>query len=210
MLWHDPRVSKVYTDPGPLKDGATPAEREKWRRDNEMFMTGGFKKLPPRGEVAKVDPTDKRLRELRSEHHRFLDMHSPMKASLWLALLLPAKDVIHKAEMSRRFRMAQQGQDAGDFIAPDQPSIIEIGNQLVAAALGGDVTAIDRIADRIEGKAGLRVGDEAEDNPDKRRQAQEITERVIRNLTKGRLDAAGDDAKVVDVEAVTVETPSEQ
>ncbi len=196
-------MSKVYQDPGPLPDNATPKEREKWRRDNEMFMTGGFQKLPPRGEVAKVDPTDKRLRELRSDHHRFMELHSPMKAAVWLALLLPAKDVLHRAEMTRRFRLAQQGVNAGEFMAPDQPSIVEIGNQLVAAALGGDVTAIDRVADRIEGKAGLRIGEEAEDDPAKRRQTQDITERVIRQLTKGRLETPADEAKVIDVEVET-------
>lgn len=201
-MWYPDPVSKVYPDPGPLPDNATPKQREQWRRANENFMTGGFKKLPPRGEVAKIDPTDARLRDLRRADSRWLEQNSPMKYALWLALLMPAKDVLHKAEMSRRFRLAQQGLDAGEFVAPDQPSIVEIGNQLVAAALGGDVTAIDRIADRIEGKAGLRPGDEAEDSPEKRRQAQEITERVIRNLTKGRIDGPGDDARVIDVTAV--------
>lgn len=197
-------MSKVYEDPGPLPDNATPQQREKWRRANELFATGGFKPLPPRGEVAKVDATDTRLRSLRGEHMRFLEMHSPMKAALQFALLRPAKDVIHGAEMSRRFRLSQQGAYAGEFVAPDQPAIVEIANQLVAAALSGDVTAIDRVADRIEGKAGLRAGDESEDSPDKKRQAQEITARVIRQLTQGRIDGPGDDAKVVDVEPIEV------
>lgn len=197
-------MSKVYEDPGPCPDNATPKEREKWRRDTENFMTNGFQKLPPPGEVTKVDPTDARLKLLRGEHQRFLDLHSPMKAALWLALLLPAKTVLHQAEMSRRYRMAQQGIDAGEFVAPEQPSIMEIGTQLVAAALAGDVTAIDRVADRIEGKAGLRLGDESEESPERRKQTQEITERVIRNLTRGRIEAS-DSAKVIDVTPTAVD-----
>lgn len=206
-------MRKVYEDPGPLPEGATPQQREKWRRDNELFATEGFRPLPPKGAVTKVDATDKRLREMRGEHMRFLEMHSPMKAALQFALLRPAKDVIHGAEMSRRFRLAQTGINAGEFVAPEQPAIVEIANQLVAAALSGDVTAIDRIADRIEGKAGLRMGDESEDSPDKKKQAQEITARVIRQLTQGRLDATdrpGDDAKVVDVVPIDETRETEQ
>jgi hypothetical protein len=194
-------------DPGDdPPEGATPKEREAWRRDRERFLTENFKHLP--AAPAKVDPTDKRLQELRRHHGRFMEMHSPMKASIWLALLRPAKDILHDAEMSRRFQEAQAGGKPGEYVAPSQPAIIEIGQQLVAQALRGDVSAIDRISDRIEGKAGLRAGDEDPDDPAKRKQTQDITERVIRALTKGRIDSnkPGDDAKAItDVKVIEPE-----
>lgn len=194
-------MAKVYEDPGPEPEGATPKEREAWRRANEKFLTDGGK--PGVSQTpAKIDPSDQRLKALRREHNRFLDLRNPMKASIWLALLRPAKDVIHDTEMSRRFTLAQQGIAVGEYIAPDRPSIVEIGQRLVAAALAGDVTAIDRIADRIEGKAGLRVGDEDESDPAKRKQTQDIVERTIRELTDRRIDAKmpGSGAKIIDVE----------
>lgn len=190
-------------DPGPVPpENATPKERERWRLDNERFLTESMKHGAS-AVPASVDPTDKRLQALRREHVKFLDMHSPMKASIWLALLRSSKDVIHSAEMMARFRESQRT-GRGDVSAPDTPAIIDIGNQLVAAALGGDTAAIERIAERIEGRTGLRVGDEAEDDPAKRRQASDITERVVRALTKGRLEATV--ASVIDV-AVEVVAP---
>lgn len=199
-------MAKIIEDPGPAPENATPAEREAWRKANERFLTEGMR-LGVSDLPAKIDPTDKRLQQLRTEHKRFLDLHSPMKAALWLALLRPEKDIVHDAEMSRRYAEAQRfGHDGQAHIAPDRPSIIGIAQRLVASALAGDVAAIDRIADRIEGKAGLRMGDESEDNPERRKQATDITERVIRQLTEKRIaDMTGTaTAKVIDVEAVEV------
>lgn len=196
-------MAAVIEDPGPEPQVATPEEREAWRKANERFLTEGHKKGVSQ-KPAKIDPTDKRLRDLRREHNRFLELRSPMKASLWLALLRPAKDVIHDVEMTRRFALAQQGINAGEYVAPERPSIVEIGQRLVAAALGGDVTAIDRIADRIEGKAGLREGDEDEGSPERRKQVQDTVEQVITLLTKNRVDAKADNATIVDVEVERV------
>jgi hypothetical protein len=199
-------VSKAYPDPGPEPERASPKEREAWRQANEKFLMEGGRPgvsdLP-----VKIDPTDKRLQTLRTEHKRFLELHSPMKAALWLALLRPEKDIVHDAEMSRRYAEAQRmGYDGAAHIAPDRPSIIGIAQRLVASALAGDVAAIDRIADRIEGKAGLRMGDEDEGDPAKRKQSTDITERVIRQLTERRIaditHTRGD--KVIDVVATEV------
>lgn len=156
---------------------------------------------------AQIDPTDKRLQALRKEHHRFLDLHSPMKAAIWLALLRPEREIIHDAEMSSRYYEAQRlGVDGRAHTAPNRPSIIGIAQRLVASALLGDISAIDRIADRIEGKAGLRVGDEDEGDPAKRKQASDITERVIRQLTERRIAdiTPTDKSHVIDVEATEV------
>lgn len=199
----------IPTEPAPLRPGATPQEREQWRKDNERFLMEGGRKgvaMAP----TKIDPTDVRLRQLRLEAGRFLELHSPMKAALWLALLRPEKDIVHDAEMSRRFAEAQRlGIDGQAHVAPDRPSIVGIAQRLVASALAGDVSAIDRIADRIEGKAGLRIGDEDEGDPAKRRQASDITERVISQLTRRRIeDMNPGKAAVIDVTPTQV--PSEE
>lgn len=202
-------MAKVIEDPGPLPEGATPREREKWRRDNERFLTEGFRKLPT--EPAKVDPTDARLKLLAREHARFLELRSPMKASIWLALLRPSKAVLHDVEMQRRYVAAQQGGNPGAFLAPEVPAIVQIGNQLVARALEGDMAAIGQIGDRIEGKAGLRVGDVDEDDPARQRQSQQITEDIMRRLVGKRLGEKkpGDDAAVIDATAETVPPSTE-
>lgn len=190
----------MTSDPGPSPPlDATPKEREAWRRDNERFLTENFVKGTSNA-PATVDPTDRRLLAMRRDHTKFLDVHSPMKASLWLALLRGSKDVIHDAEQMRRYQEAQKGRDAGQYKLPDTPAIIDIGNQMVAAALGGDTAAIERIAERIEGRVGLRQGDEDPDDPAKRRQASDITERVVRALTRGRLAPT----EIIDVESTPV------
>lgn len=201
---------KPILDPGPEPPPGTDSiVRERWRKDNERFLTeggrAGVSDLP-----ANVDSTDRRLQKLRQEHHRFLDLHSPMKAALWLALLRPAKDIIHDAEMTKRFRESQAGLREAGETGPDRPAIVEIGNQLVAAALAGDRAAIADISERIEGRVGLRVGDEDPDDPAKRKQSRDITERVVRALTAGRMGnkAAATDVEVIDVEPVAIDKPA--
>lgn len=192
-------MPKYFTDPGPEPTKATPQEREAWRQANERFLMEGGR--PGVSRVpAEVDPTDRRLKELRRHHSRFLELHSPMKAAIWLALLKPTKEVIHEVEQTRRFRVAQEGGYAGDHLPPDRPAILEIAQTLVAAGIAGDTAAISQIAERIEGKAGLRVGDESEDDPERRRQATDIVERTIKRLTQARVEEKipGDGAKVVD------------
>jgi hypothetical protein len=194
-------MAKIYEDPGPLPDGATPAEKKAWMRKNELYATEGFK---PIGR-SKVDPTDSRLRELRRDHQQFMAMHSPMKAALWLALSLPAKDVLHKDEMKSRYIAAQKGEleDGQEFVAPEELTIVELANTWAAAGLRGDLTAVQSIAERIEGKTGLRKDDIDPEDPKQRQQLHAVTESLVAALTKAALsNVPGDKAKVIDVEAV--------
>ena len=196
---------RQYPDPGILKEGATPREREAHRKAKELFDTEGFQPLETATPL--VDSTDRRLIELRREHAKFMETTSPMKLSIWLALLRKSSDVLHDAEMMRRFRLSQSGAVTGEYTLPETPAIIELGNQLVAAALGGDTAAIEKIAERIEGKAGLRPGDVGEDDPAKRRQTQDIVERVTRIMTRGRLEP---EKKIIDVVPEPVDTAAEK
>lgn len=183
-------------DPGPLPEGATPRERESHRRATERFLTEAGQHVAATQGAA--DATDRRLLDLRREHTKFMELHSPMRASLWLALQLPTRQVIHRAEMMRRFRDGQRS--AGDAQLDETPAIIDIGNQMVAAALSGDISAIERISERIEGRVGLRQGDTDPEDPKLRRQAQDITERVVRAMNERRL-APSSPTKIIDVEA---------
>lgn len=192
-------------DPGPAPpENATPKQREQWRRDNERFLTEGFKPGTSDQPVAAISATDRRIQALRRDHDKFLEQANPMRASIWLALLRPSATVIHDAEMMKRYRDSQAGRSAGEHTAPPNPAIIDIGNQLVANALAGDTASIERIAERIEGRAGLRRGDEEEDSPGRRKQTQDITERVVAALTSRRLEAVPKTANIVDVEAELV------
>lgn len=195
-------------DPGP-KPGpdASPKDREKWRQANERFLCEGFKKgaskLP-----ANVNATDKRLQELRKDARKFLDVTSPAKASIWLALLRDSKDVLFDDEMSNRYQraLALGSSDESHFVAPDRPAIVDLGIKVVAQMLRGDPAALGQIMDRIEGKAGLRLGDVEGESPEKQKREQDITERVIRAMTKTRLPAK---EEIIDVTATEVAPPSE-
>lgn len=191
----------MLQDPGDAPPaGATPKERERWKREREKFLTENFRPLPT--ERAKVDPTDRRIALMRGEHQRFLEMHSPVTAALQLAALSPAKEVIFKAAQLRRAMAAANGTAIGEYIPPEEPALVLMGYALFEKALQGDTSAITQISDRLEGKPGLRKGDEAEDDPAKRKQQAAIAEAVTRALVEARLAKPGETATVVDAEVV--------
>lgn len=195
-------MRKTYEDPGPLPENATPQEREKHRRDTERFLTEGGR--PGVSNVpANVDPTDRRLAQLQADHRNFLRDRNPITSALWLALLRPAKDVLHEVEMTRRFTQAQAGiNPGGEYIAPARASIVEIAQQLVAKAIGGDVSAIEKISERVEGRTGTRAGDVDPQDQEREKQSEQIVSKLVAKLTGDRVRA---EAKVIDVEATVVE-----
>lgn len=203
-------MTKVYSEPDPLPPNPTPAERRRFTAEQERFLTEGMKPGVSQS-PAKIDATDQRIRLLRAEHTRFLEHRNPFKAALWLELMRPEKEVIHDAEQARRFEAAQQGAlgKGVAVVAPERPAIIGLANRLVAAGLRGDTAAMAQIADRIEGKAGLRAGDEPEDDPERKKQSAQIAESILRRLTETRLgDKPEADAKIVDVDVEVVDKPS--
>jgi hypothetical protein len=202
-------MAKTYEDPGPLPEGATPAERRKWAKQQEDFLTEGGS----RGHKTSLDQpitkrdrnhTDVAMRQLRRNHEQFMAMRSPVKAALWLALSLPAKDTLHKAEMLDRFIKAQKGEleDGKEFTAPEDLTIVEMANMWAAAALKGDLTALEQIAQRVEGKPGLRSDDVDPDDPKQKQQLHAVTENLVAALTQAALAnvSPADKAKAIDVE----------
>lgn len=194
---------KEYPDPGPRPEKATPKELEAWRRANEKFLTEGGRPLPT--ERPKIDATDERLKELTRDHKRFLEKMNPATDALWLALLRRSQDVLADvAAFERLDRVNRLGlKEVVD--TPEKPAIVLIAERQVANAMRGDNAAIQAIAERIEGKPGLRAGDNDPDDPEQVRRRRAVVEDVVRTLTDQRLRdkiAAAEDAHVVDVTPV--------
>ena len=201
-------AKKVHLEPAPLPENASARDRAKYVRDREKWLTDGGS--PGVSQVpATVDPTDARLAQLKADHKNFMGMHSPMKMALWMALLRSGKDIIHADEMRRRYTEDQSAPGAGGaFNTPDKPAIVMVAEQLVAKALGGDVAAIDRISDRIEGKAGIRQGDTDAGEAAKAKQLAGVTEQLLRSLVEARLSKSGS-ATIIDVTPVDTKKDSE-
>lgn len=201
---------REYPDPGPRPENATPDEIEKWRKANERFLMEGGQKLPTTR--PKIDATDERLKQLRREDVRFLERMNPMTDALWLALLRDGRDVLADAAEMARYDAAIGTNQVVN--APEGPAIVAIATRIAANAIRGDSSAIAQIAERIEGKPGLRRGDVDPNDPLVARKSQEIIDAVTRQLTAARLERKQDDiidvtAKVIDVVAEPVKAVNE-
>lgn len=200
-------MPKEWPDPGPKPENATPRELEVWRRANENFLTEGRRPLTK--ERPKIDATDERLKELKKDHVKFLEKMNPMTDALWLALLKRGQDVLLDVELFDRYQASiMRGGSRREVEAPEIPAIMLIAERQVANAIRGDNAAAAAIADRIEGKPGLRAGDNDPDDPDQIRKRRAVVEDVVRTLTDQRLRdklAAAEDARVTVIEPVVKE-----
>jgi hypothetical protein len=195
---------REYPDPGPRPEGVTPEELEKWRIANEKFLMEGGQSLPV--ERPKIDATDERIKALKREHENFLARLSPFTDALWLALMKDEATTLFDEEMSLRYQRAIATGSKEVVDRPSRPTIVAIASQLAARAIRGDTAAIAQIAERIEGKAGLRRGDIDADDPARQRQTREIVENTVRALTDKRIAERAEDA--IDVK-IKVVVPSE-
>lgn len=199
---------KEYPDPGPQPEGATPEELEAWRLANELFCTEGFRKGASKSPTnPKIDATDARLKALTRDHVKFLERHNPMTDALWLALLSDDSDVLYDDEMDRRYR---QSLATGNRVIDGghKPAIVSIARRMVAQALKGDASAFQQIADRIEGKPGLRRDDIDPDDPQRQRQTRAIVDQAVRTLTDARIREK--QVGAIEVEAKLVKIPEEK
>jgi|SRR5262245_14264090 len=162
-------------DPGPL---ASQRERERYLRDMERWATEGQRLSDEPG-----DHLQRNLERLERRHQRFLDIHSPIKAAVWLALLRPAHELL-----------ADPSPD------PENPKsgIVALGEVIARRALNGDVNAFNSIADRIEGKVGLRKGDLDPDADMRQREVGQMITGVVEALTEAGLAGRFVDATVVE------------
>lgn len=110
------------------------------------------------------------LAALERDRRRFLTAGHPIKDALNLALQKPAGVLLQRyANVMRRYHEAANAPQASDepgerqagtaADADDRPAIVAFTETMVAKAILGDLQAGALVADRIEGKAGLRRAD---------------------------------------------------
>jgi len=160
-------------DPGPH---ASFEARERYRRAHERWAT--------------EDGPGTALARLEKNHRRLMDMHSPVRAALWLALMR------NTDELFEREQEALNG-EAGI------PAVLSMAEAIVRKAIAGDVGAFNSISDRIEGRVGLRKGDVDPELDNKQTELASVIEGVVAGLTKAKLDGTIPDPPVIDVEPIS-------
>ena len=164
--------------PPDLPADASEGARRAHETAQEQFLTEGFQPLEPRpGETA----TDASLRAMQTDHKRFLTMHQPIRSSLWLALMRTREELEARAETT------------------ETPAIIAMGEAVARKAIAGDMQAVAFVAERIEGKAGLRTGDSDPEAETRRADMVAAIEGVVRALTDNKREP------VINGEATEVE-----
>jgi hypothetical protein len=153
-----PYLTDEPEDPGPR---APFEERERYKRAHERWLMR--------------DTPGTALDRLERNHRKLMDLHSPIRAALWLALMKPSEDLFEREN---------------DVIGGEQsiPAVIAMAESAVRKAIRGDMTAFNSIADRIEGKVGLRKGDVDPELDSKQAEIAGVVEGVVTALTKAKLD----------------------
>ena len=130
-------------------------------------------------------------------------VRNPVTASIQAALLRPTDEVLN----NQRARVAYYTGQPLDFTADNGrralavPALGAIGDAIVAHAIAGAPSALAMIADRLEGKVGMRAGEISEATAQTRGAVREAIESAVRLLNV--TPTPGDDAKPVDVGTVT-------
>ena len=136
------------------------------------------------------------LRLADREWRAIASMRHPAKVALWLALMRPAHEVLERAKDG--WKPVGQGEDPETVPESERrdpvPSIIALGEAMLARALSGDSAAASQILDRIEGKVGPRAGDVDPAVEASRETVAATIEAVVRGFTNAKL------GKAVDVE----------
>lgn len=150
------------------------------------------------------DPSSARFQALLRDPRLFIRQLDPFTAAIWTALLKPTSQIVNNARRIRTVEQPAPSDEPGEEQSPDDPlAIVTLGEAIVFSALMGDSKAQAQIADRIEGKVGLRKGDEDPEAAKNRSETLGLMRDIIRTL--GDNVRRGDDAKIVD--ARTVDAP---
>jgi len=150
------------------------------------------------------------LAKLSQDHRKFLEAKHPLTASIWLALMRPAGDVVRaQADVVRIRESGEMGvqnvnspPEEADERNPamsqaERPAILLLGEALVAQALLGSEKAVAQIADRIEGKVGVRKEEQDPESAARRQDMQAFMEAMARTWHAAAAQP-GDRAAVVD------------
>jgi len=158
-----------------------------------------------------------RLAALERDPSTFVDAHHPIRDAVAIALLKPAGELIKRhAARQRMMKEAIKGPlDSDDpterpmTLANDDglPAILAMAETQVAMALLGDAKAFNAVADRVEGKAGLRKADLDAETEAQRQRVRGTIEELVREMGERRnAQRRAIDADVVDVDVVSRET----
>lgn len=152
-----------------------------------------------------------RLAALEANPSGFADAHHPVRDAVAIALLKPAGDLIKRyaARQMVHKEAISAPLDSDDPTEPPMalanddglPAILAMAETQVAMALLGDAKAFAAIADRVEGKAGLRKADLDAETEAQRQRVRGTIEELVREMGERRR-VASDDARVVDVDVV--------
>lgn len=152
-----------------------------------------------------------RLARLEAEPVGFLDTHHPMRDALAIALQKPAGELLRRHAQRRKaydeaLNAAPDSDDPGErgvALTNDDglTAIMAMAETQVAQAVLGDVKSFKEVAERIEGKAGLRKADlDAETIAQRERMRSTIEELVNGMAERAERRARGDDAVVIDAD----------
>lgn len=176
----------------------------------------------PRNDAARVEdfnnldarPDDEgyeaQLAALAADKRRFLAVGHPIKDALNMALQQPAGVLIQRyANVQRAYRDALAAPADSDdpterpqsVDLDDRPAIVAYTETQVAKALLGDLSAAALIADRVEGKTGLRRADVDAETEAQRTRIRGVISELVGDMVERRRRPA-DYAEPVDVDVV--------
>lgn len=148
-----------------------------------------------------------RLAALRADPSTFVDAHHPVRDAVAIALQQPAAALLQRYAMRQRLmreatEASPDSDDPGErapSLASDDglPAILAMAETQVAQALLGDAKAFAAIADRVEGKAGLRKADLDAETAAQRERVRSTIEELVRDMSERR---RGDNARIIDVD----------
>jgi hypothetical protein len=144
-----------------------------------------------------------RLAALESAPESFIDAHHPVRDATAIALLKPAGELIERYAARQLAHAAAMGGNAG-VSRETLPAILAMAETQVALALLGDAKAYAAIADRVEGKAGLRKADIDAETEAQRQRVRLTIEELVRDMGERR--RLSDDARVIEADVVSRET----
>jgi hypothetical protein len=119
--------------------------------------------------------------------------YQPVRRAIWAALMLDCATL--RAFVARATEPG--GKRANDSPADDSlperlAALDVIAARLVLNAVDGDVRAFEMIANRIEGRVGMRPGEVAPEDEARREDMQAVIESIITTLTNAKLASADD------------------
>lgn len=149
-----------------------------------------------------------RLAALEARPATFVDAHHPIRDAVTIALLKPSGELIKR--YAARQRLVKEALAAPlDSDDPDErpiplasddglPAILAMAETQVAMALLGDAKAFAAVADRVEGKAGLRKADLDAQTLAERERVNATINTIVRTMAEQRRMSI-EDATIIDV-----------